>query len=315
MTTNTINATPEQRNTAVKHLAAGRDVDTIAKLTGLHRDVVVEISLNRNPPTAKGSLRPGEHLTGLAAIPVDQVHPSPNNPREHLTDIDELAASIKDAGLIQPLVVQPIARGYQIVAGHRRHAAVKLLGHLTVECIIRRELRPDEELLTMLIENGQRAGLDPIEEARALNRLKNQQGISETEVARRLGRQPSFVTGRIMLLSLPVEEQERVRLGITTMTEAKAEARIVSGRIRHGAIGRPPAGHLNASHPLAARAKAACLEQRHSRKQGMGVGGIACGLCWEAVIRANEREKIHAASAVAGRCLICGTVHDSAMTP
>jgi ParB family chromosome partitioning protein len=106
-------------------------------------------------------------IEGLVELPIDQVHPSPNNPREHLTDIDGLADSIREAGLIQPLVVQPIDGGYQVVAGHRRLAALQLLGRLNAECIVRRPLRSDEELLTMLIENGQRAGLDPIEEARA----------------------------------------------------------------------------------------------------------------------------------------------------
>lgn len=304
----TIAATPEQRIAVGKHLAAGRDLDTVARITGLPRGVVDEISA-RQQTAVRG--KPAEHLAGLVSVPVDQVHPSPNNPREKLTDIDELAESIRGVGLIQPLVVQTDpAGGYQIISGHRRYAAIRLLGSLTVECIVRRAMRPDEELLRMLVENGQRAGLDPIEEARALNRLKTQLDITETEVARRVGRPISFVTRRIALLSLPVEEQEQLRLGITSMGEANVKARVASGRIRRGAVGRSAPGHLAAAHPLAARAKAACLEQRHSRGKGVGVGGIACGLCWEAVIRANEREKIQAASAVAGRCLICGAIHD-----
>lgn len=300
--------TDEQRAAARKHLTAGRSTAATALATGLTQAAVEQIQATHDPARAGG--RPAESLEGLASIPVDQVHPSPNNPRQNLTDIDDLADSIKGVGLIQPLVVQPVDDGYRIIAGHRRYAALRQLGALTVECIIRRPMRPDEELLRMLVENGQRAGLDPIEEARALNRLKIQQGITETEVARRIGRNLTFVTGRIMLLSLPVEEQEQVRLGITSMAEAKVKARVESGRIRHGAVGRSAPGHLSASHPLAQRAKAACLELGHQRGRGVGVGGIACGRCWEAVIRANEREKIQAASTVAGRCLICGTEHD-----
>lgn len=306
MTTTTI--TPEQRTAARKHLAAGNSVAATALMTGLTESAVEQIGATHEAARSGG--RPAEAVEGLVSIPVGQVHPSPNNPRQNLTDIDDLAESIKGVGLIQPLVVQPIEGGYQIIAGHRRYAAIRTLGALTVECIVRRPMRPDEELLRMLVENGQRAGLDPIEEARALNRLKIQQGINEVEVARRIGRNISFVSGRIMLLSLPVEEQEQIRLGLTSMNEAKVKARVASGRIRHGAVGRSAPGHLTAAHPLAERAKAACIEQRHSRGKGVGVGGIACGQCWEAVIRANEREKIHAASAVAGRCLICGTEHD-----
>lgn len=147
-------------------------------------------------------------LTGLAAISLAEVHPSPNNPRKNLTGIGELAGSIRENGLIQPLVVQKIPGqdGYQIVAGHRRYAAITRLGWATVPCIIRRDMLPDEELLAMLVENGQRAGLDPIEEARALSRLKHSMGINESEVARRIGRPLSFVTTR---------DQESVRAGVT----------------------------------------------------------------------------------------------------
>lgn len=309
MTTRTIaqQPTPEQRTAVLNHDRAGRTPEMIATITQLPPATITKILTASTKPPESG--RAARTVGGLVELPIDQVHPSPNNPREHLTDIAGLAESIREAGLIQPLVVQPIDGGYQVVAGHRRLAALQMLGRLNVECIIRKPLRSDEELLTMLIENGQRASLDPIEEARALNRLKVQHDISEAEVARRVGRNISHVAGRIMLLSLPVEEQEQIRLGLTTMTEAKATARIASGRIRHGAIGRPPPGHLSTGHPLAARAKAACLELRHSRGRGVGVGGIACGQCWEAVIRDNEREKIHAASAIAGRCLICGAEH------
>jgi ParB family chromosome partitioning protein len=305
--TTTAQATPEQRDAVLKHHKNGRDPATIAAITRLAPTTIDDILATATGPATN---RQAHGLEGLVELPMNQVHPSPNNPREHLTDIDGLAASIREAGLIQPIVVQPIDGGYQVVAGHRRLAALQLLGRLNVECIVRKPLRSDEELLTMLIENGQRAGLDPIEEARALNRLKVQHAITESEVARRVGRSITHVAGRIMLLSLPVDQQEQIRLGLTSMTEARATARVASGRIRYGAIGRPPPGHLSSGHPLAARAKAACLELRHSRGRGVGVGGIACGQCWEAVIRANEREKIHAASAVAGRCLICGTPHD-----
>lgn len=304
-------ATPEQRDAVLKHHRAGRPTSAIATITRLQPAVIDKIIRAASKP--QHTARSAEVIEGLVQLPIDQIHPSPNNPRERLTDIEDLANSIRQVGLIQPIVVQPLIgdgfEEWQIVAGHRRYAALKTLGWLTVPCLTRRPLRSDEELLTMLIENGQRAGLDPIEEARALARLKGQEDINEAEVARRVGRPISFVTGRIMLLSLPVEEQEQIRLGITTLTEAKAKARVESGRIRPNAIGRSGVGHLSASHPLADRAKARCVTGNHSRRQGKGVGGIACGECWEAVIRADERTKIHEASAVAGRCLICDTVH------
>lgn len=254
---------------------------------------------------------PVSPLGGMAAISVLNIEPSPNNPRKHLEDIEGLALSIRENGLIQPLVVQPETTAsaaepvFRIVAGHRRYAAVLLLGWQSVPCIIRKPMREDAELLAMLVENGQRAGLDPIEEARALARLKHDMGINEAEVARRIGRHPSHVTGRIMLLALPFEEQESVRAGVTTLTEAKAKARISSGRIRKNAIGRPGVGHFSTAHPLAAKVKARCIHLGHLRGKGKGVGGVACGECWEVVLLAAQGEQLQGQLARTGVCPTC----------
>lgn len=243
-------------------------------------------------------------LGGMAAISVLNIEPSPNNPRLGLNDIGELALSIMENGLIQPIVVQPettdsaLEPVFRIVAGHRRFAAATSLGWQTIPCIIRKPMRDDEELLAMLVENGQRAGLDPIEEARAMARLKHELHISEAEVARRIGRQPSHVSGRIALLALSIEEQEQIRAGVTTLTEATVKARIQSGRLRPASVGRSGVGHLSAAHPLASKVKARCLHLKHSKGGAKSVGGVACGECWEAVIRADERE-IWAAAQVA----------------
>lgn len=245
-------------------------------------------------------------LNGLAAISLSDIHPNPNNPRERLTGIDELAVSIRENGLIQPLVVQKKNDGYEIVAGHRRYAAMKRLDRATVFCIIRKPMKPDAELLAMLVENGQRAGLDPIEEARALRKLKSS-GLADSEIARRIGRSQSHVSARLSLLAMPAEEQEELRAGQMSVTEATAKGRLASGRVRPGAIGKKGPSHLGAHHSLAGKAKARCLRLKHSRGKGVGVGGIACGECWEAVIRADEREHLHDISEQRGRCVLCNT--------
>lgn len=260
-------------------------------------------------------MSPAERLAGFAAIPVKEIEPSPNNVRKTLDELPALALSIRETGLIQPLVVQRLenpadqTKPYRIIAGHRRFAAIRLIHWETVPCIIRKPMKADDELLTMLVENGQRADLDPIEEARAILKLKTTLGLSEAEVARRIGRSTSHVASRTMLLSLSVEEQEEVRAGVTTLTEARDKARIESGRMRPKAIGRAPGGlHLSTRHELASKAKNRCVGLAHNRKN-QGVGGVACGECWESVIRADERTRIHAASVTAGRCLICNTEH------
>jgi ParB family transcriptional regulator, chromosome partitioning protein len=251
-------------------------------------------------------------LRGLAAITIDDLHPSPNNPREKLTEIDELAASIREVGLIQPLVVQKIPGqdGFQVVAGHRRLEACKRIQMREIPCVIRRDMLPDEELLTMLVENGQRADLDPIEEARALNRLASQ-GLTQAEIARKIGRSTMHVSNRLTLLSLPIEEQEQLRAGAVTIGAATTQARVTSGRTRPRAKGKKSAQHLSVTHDLATRAKARCQRLGHKSKGAASVGGIACGECWESVIRADEREHLNAESNRRGRCVLCDVAHDT----
>jgi ParB family transcriptional regulator, chromosome partitioning protein len=230
-------------------------------------------------------------LAGFVAIPIADVHPSPNNPREHLHDIAELAASIAADGLVQPIIVQKLlgGNGYQIIAGHRRLEACARLGWAKVPCIIRRDLLPDEELVAILVENGQRSGLDPIEEARALKRLVDS-GRSAADVGKRIGRPGSYVSGRLLLLSLPLAEQEEVRAGHYTLSHAKNLVRDAREAERRRAnpvarpVGRPKGAttrpYFGDTHPLAKTARGRC-----SCKAKPKVGGVACGQCWEAVIR------------------------------
>lgn len=228
-------------------------------------------------------------LTGLAAIDVADIKPSPNNPREHLDGIDELAASIRETGLIQPVVVQHIPghADYTIVAGHRRHAAIRALGWAKVPCIIRKDMLPDEELIAMLVENGQRANLDPIEEARAVKRLKDG-GLPNKEIARKLGRTNWWVQNRLMLLRLPLAEQEQLRQGNYSISDAMAAltAQRQAKRKREGVptMGRPKGATtkpwFSDAHPLAKAVRTLC-----DHRGRVKVGGVGCGPCWEQTIR------------------------------
>lgn len=252
-------------------------------------------------------------LGGLAAVPIGQLRPSPNNPRENLDGeaIDDLARSIREVGLIQPIIVQRIEghTGFQIVAGHRRFAAILRLGWATAPCVVRRSMLPDEELLAMLVENGQRAGLDPIEEARAMARLKST-GLTDKDIARKVGCSQPKVSGRLALLSLPVEEQEELRSGLMTIGAATTLAVIESGKARPAAKGKKSAAHFSVHHSLASRVKRRCQSKGHKRGGAKSAGGFACGECWEAVIRADEREQLHLASGRKGECVLCSEPHD-----
>jgi ParB family chromosome partitioning protein len=230
------------------------------------------------------------HLQGLAAVSVLDLRPSPNNPRKTMTGIGDLATSIAEQGLIQPIVVQrvPGEDGYQIVAGHRRHAAVRKLGWPKVACIIRRDLLPDEELATMLVENGQRANLDPIEEARALAKLKSESGMTDKELGRKIGRSDAYVWGRLTLLKLPAAEQEELRAGQIGVTAAVNMARPKGVGSKNKEVAR--AWHFAHTHDLATLARGRCRQLDHKPGRRLA-GGIACGECWEFVIRADERRR------------------------
>lgn len=242
----------------------------------------------------------------LAQVPLDRLKVDPANPRENIGAVAELAASMREVGLLQPIVARRTAGGQlYVVAGHRRLRAARSLGWRSVPVVIRRDMRSDEVLAAMLIENGQRKDLDFIEEARGLARLKGLHGCTDTDLARRIGRTTSHVTRRLHLLALPADEQAALRDGEMSLKEATYKARLTSGRLPSNT----PRGvsHLSPAHPLAQAAKARCLRLAHGRGRGQGVGGIACGSCWESVIRADERSHLHERSGATGKCALCDT--------
>jgi ParB family chromosome partitioning protein len=143
-------------------------------------------------------------------VPVDLVDPDPRNPRQRL-DVDELAASIAAYGLLQPVVVREVGNRYQLVAGHRRLAAVKRLAERhpaderwrEVDAVLRR-VDDDESYLLTLTENLQREDLTPREEAAGLEVLVRREGWSVRRVAEAIHRQPMYVSRRLRVFDDPV---------------------------------------------------------------------------------------------------------------
>lgn len=266
----------------------------------------------KRPPTAAPAPHapqpPGK--AQLVDVQIEQLFPDPNNPREEVGDDDDLqqlAESMHHEGLIQPIIARrDLATGRLIVvAGHRRLAAAQLLRWGTVPTVIRRDMRPDAILAAMLIENGQRKDLDPIEEARALHRLKHEHGIKfHAELGHRVGRTQNYVSGRLALMALTPVEQEEVRAGHLKIAEATARGRMNAGNVR--TLGQTKGWHLDHAHELATQVKARCIRLGHSR--GRTVGGIGCGDCWESVIRADERAALTRANVEQGTCPTCGSV-------
>ena len=161
---------------------------------------------------------------GLAMLAVADIEPHPEQPRRHFAEeaLDELAASIAQRGLIQPVIVRPLRGGrYQLVAGERRWRAAQRAQLHEVPAIVR-ELSEREVMALALIENLQREDLNPVEEARAYHRLAEAEGLTQAEIARMVDKSRSHVANMQRLLALPEGVLNLVEQGKLSMGHARA---------------------------------------------------------------------------------------------
>lgn len=166
-----------------------------------------------------------ESFTGVAELPVDHLHPAADNPRSDPGDLTDLAASIRTHGIIEPLVVCANGpHGYTVVAGHRRLAAAVEAGRTTVPCIHRGFFSTAEMVEVMLVENLQRADLDPLDEARAFAKLVDL-GLTQRQIAERVSCNQSHVSRRLTLLEADDTTREQLAAGEITVREAEQRAR------------------------------------------------------------------------------------------
>jgi len=159
----------------------------------------------------------------VRTLPVTSLHPNRFQPRTRFdeTAIEDLAASVRAQGIIQPLVVTPEGEGYAIIAGERRWRAAQKAGLEAVPVVIR-QVADDRELLELaLVENLQRSDLNPIEEAEAYAALQEKFGLSQEEVATRVGKARTTVTNALRLLRLPDEVLDLLREGRLTAGQAR----------------------------------------------------------------------------------------------
>jgi ParB family chromosome partitioning protein len=164
--------------------------------------------------------------TGQKRIPIEFIRPSPRNPRRSFDDenLAELADSIREKGVIQPLVVRPnprVADAYEIIAGERRWRAAQAAGLTEVPAVVR-DADERERLEVGLVENLVRQDLDPVETAQALAALVEDFGQSQSDVARSVGRSRSSVANLIRLLELPDDVQEMLVAGVLTEGHGRA---------------------------------------------------------------------------------------------
>jgi ParB family chromosome partitioning protein len=161
---------------------------------------------------------------GLTRLPVGQIHPDRANPRRHFDEaaLEELAVSLKQQGVLQPVLVRRDTRGgYRLIAGERRWRAAQKAGLTEVPAIIR-EASDAEAFELALVENIQRADLNPIEEADAFRRLIEERRLTQEQVADRVGKDRSSVTNSLRLLSLPNEVRQLVAEGDLDRGHARA---------------------------------------------------------------------------------------------
>jgi ParB family chromosome partitioning protein len=167
--------------------------------------------------------REGETLVPQM-IAVDQIRPSHQQVRTRFEaePLGELAESIRLHGVLQPLLVRKLSDGYELIAGERRWRAARLAGLSAVPAVVRSDTNNDEQLVLGLIENLQRADLDPIEEARGLRRLTEEFGLTHDEVARRIGKHRVSVTHSLRLLAACPAIQSSVAARVITAGHARA---------------------------------------------------------------------------------------------
>ena len=159
----------------------------------------------------------------LIEVGVDQVVANPNQPRKSFetSSLDELTASVRASGLIQPVIVRPSGSGYQLIAGERRWRAARQAGLERIPAIVR-EATDAESLELALVENLLREDLNPMEEAEAYRQLLHQFGWTQEQLGQRIGRDRTSIANVLRLLRLPDEIQADLRGGRLTMGHARA---------------------------------------------------------------------------------------------
>ncbi len=197
---------------AVKKGGLGRGLDA------LFADVSVKA-----PEETKEAPEAGDEQDKVRYIKIHDITPNVNQPRKTFNEekIEELAASIREHGIIQPIVVRNKAKGYEIVAGERRWRAAIKAGLDLVPCLIR-ELSDEQNMLIAIIENMQREDLNPIEEAEGLRQMTEHFGLTQEQVSKSVGKSRPYITNSIRLLKLPEYIKDSVADGSISAGHGRA---------------------------------------------------------------------------------------------
>jgi len=176
-------------------------------------------------------------------LKISDIKPNSAQPRKTFNEeaLNELAESIKENGLIQPIIVRPSKKGYELVAGERRWRAARIAGLKEIPAIVR-DIDEKTNALYALIENIQREDLNAVEAAEGIQSIMKSYGFTQEETAKVVGKSRTYVTNSLRLLDLPEEIRELVRNGKLSMGHAKALAALASEEIQIEAARKASAG-------------------------------------------------------------------------
>jgi ParB family chromosome partitioning protein len=220
------------------------------------------------PQPAAASPAPG---SGLANVPIAQISPNPYQPRKTFNDasIEELSRSVREHGIIQPLVVTKIGDDkYRIIAGERRFRAAQKAGLSTVPVVIKETMADGDVLQVALIENIQREDLNPIEEAYAYHQLHEEFQLTQEEISRRVGKERSTVANCLRLLKLPDAVKKLLASGQLSMGHARAILAVDSARKQEQLAQRVVKRNLNVRQTeMLAAEKSPKAEQQQEKEK------------------------------------------------
>jgi ParB-like partition proteins len=167
--------------------------------------------------------------SGVLYVSIDDIRPNSAQPRKNFDDekLEELASSIERHGVIQPVVLRKLGKGYELVAGERRWRAARMAGLKEIPGIVK-ELTDEENMLLAIIENMQREDLNPIEEAEGLKQMIDAYGLTQEQVSYSVGKSRPYITNSLRLLKLPGKVQELTAEGKITTGHARALAAVKS---------------------------------------------------------------------------------------
>jgi len=181
----------------------------------------------RSEEPAANSSSPGWKAGGLISVPIDQITANRYQPRRDFDQqkLEELAQSIREHGVLSPVILSRKGAGYELISGERRFRASSIAGLTEVPAVVR-DVQPEGLLELALVENIQRADLGPLEEAAAYQELVDQFGYTQESISQRVGKDRATVANLLRLLKLPTKVKQALNMGQITVGHARALAGI-----------------------------------------------------------------------------------------